>query len=398
VVTETAPGCPAETPGERWGERAQEALISSLVGVGLAFLVTLQGSAPFRAGTAVYGALIGFFAYAASSALVRLFRGWLSRTRLPSRVAHSVLYFVGGAVGWLVATGIGAALSLVRLRGGVAVFKVYLPVVGAITVVVGLAFYAFGLMQDRLRRSVERLKETEFAEKELELARTIQQRILPPAVVEGDGYRIAAGNLPARFVAGDFYDVFRLPDGAVGVVVADVAGKGIGASLIMATVKAVFPFLAAERPVDETLRETNRRLEARLEPREFVALAYLRYDPRTGAFALGNAGLPDPYLLPASGPPRALAVPGPRFPLGVRSEVAYETCRGVLEPGDRIVLLTDGLPEAPTSADEPLGYERLEALLERGRDPESLFAAVREAARPGLDDDWTALFLERIPA
>jgi hypothetical protein len=393
----TAPSCAAETP-VRWSERAQEAAISTLVGVGLAFLVTLQGSAPFRAGAAAYGALIGLFAYAACSALVRLFRGWLSRTRLPARIAHSVLYFVGGAVGWLVATAVAAALSLIRLSSGTGIFRIYLPVVGAITVVIGLAFYAFGLMQDRLRQSVERLKETEFAEKELELARTIQQRILPPAAIEGEGYRIEAGNLPARFVAGDFYDVFRLPDGAVGVVVADVAGKGMGASLIMATVKASFPFLAAERPVDEALREANRRLDERLEAREFVALAYLRYEPRSGTFALGNAGLPDPYLLPSGGAPKALSVPGPRFPLGVRPEVAYETCRGVLAPGDRIVLLTDGLPEAPTASDEPLGYERFEELLARGRDPESLFAAVRDAARPGLDDDWTALFLERIPA
>jgi hypothetical protein len=397
-MTETYPGCAAETPAERRGERAQEAVISVLVGVGLVFLVTLQGSAPFNAATIAYGALIGLMAYVSSSVLVHLFRGWLARTRLPARVAHSVFYFVGGAAGWLAATGIAVVLNLIHLRGGVEIFKIYLPVVGGITVVVGLAFYAFGLMQDRLRQSVERVKETEFAEKELELARTIQQRILPPASIEGEGYRIAARNLPARFVAGDFYDVFRLPDGAVGLVVADVAGKGMGASLIMATVKASFPFLAAGRPVDETLCEANRRLEERLEPREFVALAYLRYDPRTGAFALGNAGLPDPYLLPASGPPRALCAPGPRFPLGVRPEVAYETCRGVLEPGDRIVLLTDGLPEAPTSADEPLGYERFEALLSRGRDPESLFAAVREAVRPGLDDDWTALFLERTGA
>jgi hypothetical protein len=397
-MTETAPVCPAERPAERWGERVQEAAISAAIGVGLVFLVTLQGSAPFRAGAAVYGALIGLFAYAASSALIHGLRGWLSRTHLPARVAHSILYFVGGAVGWLAATGIAVALNLIRFRGGAAVFKIYLPVVGGITVVVGLAFYAFGLMQDRLRQSVERVKETEFAEKELELARSIQQRILPPAVIEGEGYRIEARNLPARFVAGDFYDVFRLPDGAVGIVVADVAGKGIGASLIMATAKASFPFFAADRTVDETLREANRRLAPRLEPREFIALAYLRYEPRTGSFAFGNAGLPDPYLLPSGGPPRALSVTGPRFPLGVRPEVAYETYRGMLAPGDRIVLLTDGLPEAPTSSDEPLGYERFEELLSRGRDPESLFAAVRESVRSGLEDDWTALFLERLPA
>ncbi len=250
-------------------------------------------------------------------------------------------------------------------------------------------------MRERSRTCVARLKEAEFAEKELELARSIQQRILPPAEVTGDGYRITARNLPARFVAGDFYDVFLLPDGAVGIVVADVAGKGMGASLIMATVKAVLPFLAAERSVAETLREANRRLTPRLEAREFVALAYLRYEPRTGAFAFGNAGLPDPYVLPASGPARALSVPGPRFPLGVRPEVAYETFSGSIQPAERLLLVTDGLPEAPAADGGPLGYERFESLLAGTAGLDALFASVRAATDPVLADDWTALLLER---
>src|SRR5678815_3024556 len=94
--------------------------------------------------------------------------------------------------------------------------------------------YTFGLMENRLRESVERVKEGEFAQKELQIAREIQQCLLPPPEVEGDGWRVSARNVPAYFVAGDFYDVFRLTDGAVGVVVADVAGKGLGASLVMA--------------------------------------------------------------------------------------------------------------------------------------------------------------------
>jgi sigma-B regulation protein RsbU (phosphoserine phosphatase) len=172
----------------------------------------------------------------------------------------------------------------------------------------------------------------------------------------------------------------------------------MGASLIMATVKATLPFLAAERSVSETLREANRRIAPRLESREFVALAYLRYEPDTGAFALGNAGLPDPYRAVPAGAARALLVPGPRFPLGVRAEVAYEEIRGELAVGERLVLLTDGLPEAPGADGGPLGYERFEAMLPGAAGPDALFAAVRAVARPGLDDDWTALFLERRPA
>jgi phosphoserine phosphatase RsbU/P len=266
--------------------------------------------------------------------------------------------------------------------------------------VIGLLFYTWGRMEDRLRKSVERLKEHEYAEKELELAREIQQRLLPPQEMEGDGYRLAARNVAARFVAGDFYDVFRLADGAVGVVVADVAGKGMGASLIMASVKAVLPLIAADRSVEETLTELNRKLVSQLGPREFVALAYLKYE-RSGAFTLGNAGLPDPYRLASGEAPRPLSVPGERMPLGVRRESRYEALSGHLEPGERVILLTDGLPEALTAADEPMGYPALESFLAVSDSAapsdflDNLFRRVREASVPTIQDDLTALVLER---
>lgn len=381
----------------RLAEKLRGVLISAGIGIGIVFLVTIQESGRLQWRAAVYGALMGGLAYVFCSGLTWFLRDSLARVAAP-RLARAGLYFVGGVTSWIAASWIAAAIGLVHFRMTAASLAAYLPVAGAISLLVGLLFYTYGMLQGRLRQSVERLKETEFAEKELEIARSIQQRILPPPELSGEGFRIEARNLAARFVAGDFYDFFRLPDGAIGVVVADVAGKGMGASLIMATVKAAFPFLAAERSVAETLREANRRLKPRLEPREFVALAYLRYEPKTGAFVLGNAGLPDPYLLAKGGAPRALSAPGPRFPLGVRSEVAYEEMAGVLGPGEKLLLLTDGLPEAPALNSDPLGYERFEALLRGAGGPDALFAAVRAATRPGLEDDWTALYLERRPA
>jgi hypothetical protein len=376
-------------------EHARGIVISAGVGVGIVFLVTLDQSERFRWRGAAYGALMGAFGYVFCAGAAWSLRGWLRDTRAP-RLARSFVYFVAGMASWVLASWIADAVGLVHLRFTLHDIGRYLPIVGAISLLTGLVFYSHGLLQDRLRKSVERLKEAEFAEKELVLARSIQQRILPPPELSGEGFRIAAKNLAARFVAGDFYDFFRLPDGAVGIVVADVAGKGIGASLVMATVKAALPFLAAERSVAETLREANRRIAERLESREFVALAYLRYEPETGAFALGNAGLPDPYRVRDGTPARALSVPGPRYPLGVRGEVAYEETRGRLDAGERIVFVTDGLPEAPDAGGEPLGYERFEALLPRAADPDALFAAVRTAvAAPRLEDDWTALYLER---
>ncbi len=387
----------AEPKPGRAQEEIRGALISAGVGVGIVYLATMQQPGRFQWRGAAYGALMGSLGYVFCAGGVWVFRGWLSRARWP-RLSHAGIFFVGGMTSWMLANTIASGMGLVKFQLSAAGLAPYLPVVGAITLLIGLLFHTYGLLQDRLRASVERLKEAEFAEKELEIARSIQQRILPPPELSGDGFAIAARNLAARFVAGDFYDFFRLPDGAIGVVVADVAGKGVGASLIMATVKAAMPFLAAERSVAETLAEANRRVTPRLEAREFVALAYLRYEPATGAFRLGNAGLPDPYLLAPGRAPRALSAPGPRFPLGVRPEVAYEEMSGVLAAGEKLVLLTDGLPEAPDGQGDPLGYERFEALLAQAADPDALFAAVRAAARPGLDDDWTALFLERRPA
>jgi serine phosphatase RsbU (regulator of sigma subunit) len=378
----------------------RRAVISVLIGVAVTFLTTFDVSRDWRLRLLVFGGMSGFFINASCHFLARALSGWLRGHAHVGRLALAGLYFVGGLLGLAIATGIAAATSLVPLSS----VKAFLPVLAltssGIAVVVGLVFYTFGVLENRLRESVVRLKEHEFAEKELELAREIQQRLLPPQEMEGEGWRLAARNVAARFVAGDFYDVFRLEDGAVGVVVADVAGKGIGASLIMASVKAVLPLIAADRSVEETLEELNRKLVTDLGPREFVALAYLKYET-SGAFTLGNAGLPDPYRLVAGKAPQALSVPGERMPLGVRRESRYQALAGRLEPGERVILLSDGLPEALMATDEPMGYPALEGFLAESDSPapseflDGLFRRVREASVPTIEDDLTALVLER---
>ena len=213
-----------------------------------------------------------------------------------------------------------------------------------------------------LRALVAR-REQELAENELELARSIQRRLLPPAEFGGNGFRVSARNLPARFVAGDFYDVFELAGGKIGLVVADVAGKGIGASLITASVKAMTPLIAERHSVTETLERLNRKLCVDLTSREFVALSLALFDPRAGTIELANSGLPDPYLMRPGYEPEMIDVPGPRLPLGIRPDIRYQSRTLRLGAGERLLLLTDGLPEARTAAGEPLGYDRLTSLL-----------------------------------
>ncbi len=171
----------------------------------------------------------------------------------------------------------------------------------------------------------------------------------------------------------------------------------------MASVKGRLPLLAETHGVTETLEELNRSLVDELERREFVALCYARYDPATGEFEMANAGLPDPYLFGADGTPSPVQVSGPRLPLGVNPEIAYESCRGRLAPGERLLLLTDGLPEAPLPDGGPIGYAELEALLARAEGNgeswlDDLFSSLESVVGTAREDDWTALLLERTPA
>ena len=271
------------------------------------------------------------------------------------------------------------------------------------------SFAVAALAEDRRREMAEQqrlaeLREQQTSARELELARDIQCRLLPPPRLDADGWTVVARNQPARFVAGDFYDVVRHAGGSVDLVVADVAGKGIGPSLIMASVKAVLPFVTAGRAVVDVLAELNRRLRRELGRREFVAFALARYTPATGRLELANAGLPDPYLLRRGRAPEPVTVAGERLPLGLRSGVAYTSTTLTLEPGDRLLLLSDGLPEAEIASGEPLGYQRLESRLgashaNSAADPEAWLDGwldeLRRATAVVQRDDWTALVLER---
>jgi serine phosphatase RsbU (regulator of sigma subunit) len=380
---------------------ARNAAISISIGVAFVFLVLLSRQDLWGWRLALWGGLGGLLTYAFCHFLDATVGNRVRRRELlPGKLVGVPLYFLGGCLGELSATGLLKSTGLLPFTMSGRDWEISLLVCGVVSIVVGLLFYSFRLLSRRLQESVEKIKEQEFAEKELALARSIQSRLLPPQELAGAGYRIAARNLPARFVAGDFYDVFRLSDGALGVAVADVSGKGIGASLIMASVKAVLPLIAEGRGAAATLTELNRRLSDELAPREFVALAYARFRPESGHLELANAGLPDPYRLRPGEDAEPLGAPGTRFPLGALKDAAYDSLGFTLEPGERLLFVTDGLPEAPTASGHPLGYEALAGFLPPldGEPPgdmlDRLFAAVRQATQPTLEDDWTALVLE----
>lgn len=250
------------------------------------------------------------------------------------------------------------------------------------------------------RLQLDELVAQELGRRELEMARDVQRRLLPPSELSGPGWEVASRCVPARVVAGDFYDVLHRADGSVDVVVADVAGKGFAASLIMASVKAMLPFVTSKGTVAESLTRLNRRLVPELGRGEFVALTLARYRPEDRSVELANAGAPDPYLVRPGRAPQPLSAPGPRLPLGIRSEVAYSSLSIQMAEDDRLLLITDGLPEARDAEGEPLGYQALESML--FDDPSTgtpsswlteLFERVQLRTGRLPEDDWTAAML-----
>jgi len=333
------------------------------------------------------GPLIGLCIYGANILLHAALTPWVAMCSPSVKPAFRIVVSVVAAlIGWTAGYIVIGFLESgqIVLPNVFGKMRWLLVITMVLTVLIAIVAGGYNELRDRLSQTIK-------AEQELEVARAIQSRLLPPPRVEGDGFVITARNVPSLYVAGDFYDVLRNDDGSIGIVVADVAGKGIGASLIMATVKAVLPFVA-NGSVDGTLRALNERLTGQLAPREFVALAYARFHPATGLLQLANAGMPDPYLV--SSDVTAVVVGGARFPLGVRRDVPYESIELRLERGDRLVLFSDGIPEAPTPGGEQLGYEAFRKTLANVDGIDAMLERVR-AQGTGVDDDWTVVMLER---
>lgn len=345
----------------------------------------------------LHGALIGTTCFFTAILAEGLLHDWLEKPGAWWR--RALTYFFASQIGWPIGLFLGMPLihgqpmTALRFPRGALIVVIICSLAGPL---LGLMVFGYERLKDRLRESIEQLKEKEFAEKELELARALQARMLPAPEIAADGYRISARNLAARYVAGDFYDVFQYGDGTIGIAVADVAGKGMAASLIMASVKAVLPLLAANRPVDEAMAALNEKLVAELSKREFVALALARYDPREGRVSFVNAGLPDPYLVrDAKAEPVEAA--GPRLPLGLRKGMRYEQRELQLGSGEALLFLSDGLPEAPMRDGEQLGYDRLAAIIQdAGTDLDSLLQQIEVTTQCARDDDQTVVILHRL--
>lgn len=185
--------------------------------------------------------------------------------------------------------------------------------------------------------------------RELDIARSIQQSILPrdfPPFPQRTDIDVFAAMLPANEVAGDFYDFFLIDDAHLGVVIGDVSGKGIAAALFMAVSRTVVRSIAlAGTPPAECLRRANALLCLDNSAEMFVTLFYAILDLRTGDVEYGNGGHNPPYLLRWDGGVETLERTGGTV-LGMLENLDYVSKRTRLRPGDALFLYTDGVTEA----------------------------------------------------
>jgi len=201
---------------------------------------------------------------------------------------------------------------------------------------------------------------------ELTLAGRVQASLLPEFPPEIPGWQIAATWKPARETSGDFYDFVSLPNGRVGIVVADVVDKGMGAALLMALSRTLIRTYATEFPnhPEHLLQVTNQRILTDIDAGLFVTLFYGVLDPSTGNLTYSNAGHPHPYLITPGETPSITALSGSGMPLGVSEEAEWQPGSVNISPGAMLLLYTDGVLEAQNQRGEFLGEEGMQGIIQ----------------------------------
>jgi len=239
-------------------------------------------------------------------------------------------------------------------------------------------------------------------DQEAEAAADIQKRLLPQGPPQVTGYELEGLNIPCYEVGGDYYDFQALSADRYAVVLADVAGKGMGAAMLMSNLQAAFHARADTSPPPQELVAHLNKTVCRVAPRNrFVTLSYVELNTATHTLHYVNAGhAPEPMLVRTSGVVERLKAGG--VPLGILDGFAYPLGEVALEPGDFIFQCSDGVTETVDNDDNEFGEERLQELLvgQIGRSPLEIRGAVQSslaefAAGAPQPDDLTLVIMRR---
>jgi serine phosphatase RsbU (regulator of sigma subunit) len=238
-------------------------------------------------------------------------------------------------------------------------------------------------------------------ERELQLAREIQQRFQPTSPPVVPGYELQGISFPCYEIGGDYYDFIPRHDGHTVIALGDVSGKGTSAALLMSSLHAAMHAqTSAHQSIVETIAAVNKYLAETIPSNRFVTLFCAELDPLTGMLTFINAGHNPPLIAHASGTMEQLAAGG--IPLGISPGALFREGRTQLHPGDVLVIYSDGVSETQNQAGEEFGAMRLYDVVARNLD--SSAAGVRDKIESALTkfaqgtdsvDDLTLVIVKR---
>ncbi len=251
------------------------------------------------------------------------------------------------------------------------------------------------------REALEARDQLVALQNELDVARGMQQSILPTRFPQAPGYTVYGKMQAARNVGGDFFDVIQLNDGRIGLAVADVSDKGVPAALFMMSSRTLLKGAAIGLAFPgEVLREVNDLLLEDNEGSMFVTVLYAVYDPSNRNLTYANGGHNSPLVVHADGVSALLPLTD-GIALGIVPGLPYQQNTVTLSPGDTVIFYTDGVTEAMNGEEEQFGLDPLSEFFQANppQDPEQATAAVFEAVNSFAGDtpqfdDITCLVLQ----
>lgn len=228
-------------------------------------------------------------------------------------------------------------------------------------------------------RLYERIfEEEQRMERDLQMAREVQMRLLPPPPQPLPHAEFAARFLPARSIGGDVYDFITYGDGCVAIAVGDVSGKAAPAALYAALVSGILRSLAAQHLSPAAmLAALNDQLQERKLDSQYVTMLFAVWDDQARTLSIANAGSVQPMLVSCEGDRmRARVIEAEGFPLGLFPNAEYEEFTISTRPGDLLVFFSDGIVDAENKSEEMFGTERLSEVLETLAQPDAEAAVV----------------------
>jgi serine phosphatase RsbU (regulator of sigma subunit) len=263
-----------------------------------------------------------------------------------------------------------------------------------------LALEASTILENARLLEEERAKQR--MEEELNIARTIQTGLLPSELPTAGWFRAVGSSIASREVGGDYFDVRRVSDDMYACVIVDVSGKGVSAALLAALLQGAFVFASeGEVRIGDVMSRVNRFLIERARGEKYATVVYCTVN-RGGELRWANAGHPKPVLVRANGELQLLDSTG--MPIGMLDVAAYEVKTVQLQPGDKLVLFSDGLSEAANADGEFFDKKALQEFLcaHAGIGCAELHAKLVEAVEDfseasEQEDDITMLVLEYQP-